>query len=34
MDGLLAFAVQDVPSKALAFSSKAEADYKRGSKLD
>ena len=29
MDGPLAFAVQDVPSEALAFSNKAEADYKR-----
>ncbi len=29
MDGPLAFAVQDVPSEALAFSNKAEDGYKR-----
>ena len=34
MDGPLAFAVQDVPSEALAFSNKAEADYKLSKKLD
>ncbi|CAM4347819.1 hypothetical protein SHLI107390_10900 [Shewanella livingstonensis] len=28
MDGPLAFAVQDVPSEALAFSNKAEDGYK------
>ncbi|PIQ00855.1 MAG: hypothetical protein COW76_09705 [Shewanella sp. CG18_big_fil_WC_8_21_14_2_50_42_11] len=33
MDGPLAFAVQDVPSEALAFSNKAEAVYKCRSKL-
>ncbi|PKG77281.1 hypothetical protein CXF80_02550 [Shewanella sp. Actino-trap-3] len=34
MDGPLAFAVQDVPSEALAFSNKAEAEVKCGQKLD
>ena len=34
MDVRLAFAVQDVPSEALAFSNKAEADDKRSQKLD
>jgi hypothetical protein len=34
MDVSLAFAVQDVPSEALAFSNKAEARFKRGQKLD
>jgi len=33
MDGPLAFAVQDVPSEALAFSNKAEDGYKYGLKL-
>jgi hypothetical protein len=34
MDVSLAFAVQDVPSEALAFSNKAEEDFKRSQKLD
>ena len=34
MDVSLAFAVQDVPSEALAFSNKTEAGFKRGQKLD
>ncbi|MGI2170267.1 hypothetical protein ACROAE_08735 [Shewanella sp. MF05960] len=34
MDGPLAFAVQDVPSEALAFSNKAEVRFKRGQKLE
>ena len=34
MDDPLAFAVQDVPSEALAFSNKAEAEVKCSQKLD
>ncbi|MBB1437455.1 hypothetical protein H5202_01985 [Shewanella sp. SG41-4] len=34
IDGELAFAVQDVPSEALAFSNKAEAGCKRSQKLE
>jgi hypothetical protein len=34
MDGPLAFAVQDVPSEAIAFSNKVETEVKCGQKLD